>query len=140
MPNHGSQDSIIRKAEGLIDAIDRTPEVQVMLEAERDALGQPLTEVKLLKARQQELTAQRQEVTQLLHEALKRLKDAAMTFRTVVRGKLGIRNERLVQFGVAPLRPRPRQPTVLVVEKPSDGEASGTKPGASTSPSAKPVV
>ena len=59
-----------------------------------------------------------------------------MTFRTVVRGKLGIRNERLVQFGVAPLRPRPRQPVVVVVEKPPDGEAAGTKPGASTSPPA----
>jgi hypothetical protein len=140
MPNHGSQDSIIRGAEGLIDAIDRTPEVQVELEKEREALAQPLAEAKFLKARQEELTAQRQEVTQLFHASLKRLKDAAMTFRTVVRGKLGIRNERLVQFGVAPLRKRPRPPQVIVLEKPSDGEASGTKPGASTSPSSKPVA
>jgi hypothetical protein len=29
--------------------------------------------------------------------------------RTVIRGEVGIRSEKLVEFGIAPLRPRPRR-------------------------------
>jgi len=36
-------------------------------------------------------------------------KERAMIFRSVVRGKIGPRNERLVHFKVAPLRKRPRK-------------------------------
>lgn len=136
MPEIKTQDGLIRGCEGLLDAAARSPDVQAELSKEIAAVAEPLTEVKLLKARQQELTAQRQEVTQQLDMALARLRDAAIVFRSVVRGKLGIRNERLVHFRVPPLRKRsPRKR-----EKPPDGEAAGTVPDASASPPIKPVV
>lgn len=122
--------------EGLIEAAERSPDVQPSIESERHSLAESLVEVQGLKARQQELTAQRQEVTQQLTTAVTRGKEVAMRVRSVVRGKLGPRNERLVHFKVAPLRKRPRR----TVQKPSDGETPGTVPGAVASPPVKPVV
>ena len=100
-------------------------------------MQESLTEVKTLKVRQEELTAQRQETTQKLTAALERLQEAGMQLRALVRAKLGLRNERLVQFNVAPLRKRSRGRVIVVekVGKPVNGE-----PAETNSPSAKPVA
>ena len=129
-----SQNDIIRVHEGLVDAVDRSPDIQPEIEKERQAVQEGVGEVKGLKARQEELTAQRQEVTQKLTDAMRRLKEAGMVLRTLVKAKLGLRNERLVHFDVAPLRKRSRG-KVIVVEKPVNG-----KPVETDSPSAKPVA
>lgn len=123
MPNPKSQADIITDIRQLLEATERTPEVRALVEAEREALAQSMTLITSLKARQQELTALRQEVTQKLGAALTEGKERAMIFRSVVRGKLGIRNERLVHFKVAPLRKRPRKK--VPVEKVAAGEAAG---------------
>jgi len=112
MPNLKSQADIITDIQGLLDATERTPEVRALIEAEREALAQSMTLITSLKARQEELTALRQEG-----------KERAMIFRSVVRGKLGIRNERLVHFKVAPLRKRPRKKVPM--EKVVAGEVVG---------------
>jgi hypothetical protein len=138
MPSARTQDTIIREAEGLLDATERSPDIQPEVEKERKVLSDSLVEVKSVKARQQELTAQRQDVTQQLTAALARLRDAVLVFRSVVKGKIGPRSERLVHFKVAPLRKRSRKRGILE-KPPPDGEVAGTKPGASASPSAKPV-
>jgi len=137
MPSARTQDTIIREAEGLLDATERSPDIQPEVEKERKVLSDSLTQVKSLKARQQELTAQRQDVTQQLNVAMARLRDAVLVFRSIVKGKIGPRSERLVHFKVTPLRKRSRKR--IVPEKPPDGEVAGTKPGASASPPAKPV-
>ena len=137
MPSARTQDTAIREAEGLLDAAERSPDIQPEIDKERKVLSESLTEVKTLKARQQELTAQRQDVTQQLNVAMARLRDAALVFRSVVKGKIGPRSERLVHFKVSPLRKRSRKR--IVPEKPPDGEVAGTSPGASASPPAKPV-
>ena len=134
MPTARSQDDVIRLHERLLEAAARSPDVQPAIEPERQVVQVFLTEVKTLKARQEELTAQRQEVTQLLTDAMRRLKDAGMVFRALVKAKLGVRNERLVHFEVAPLRKRSRG-KVVFVEKPVNGERVETD-----SPSAKPVA
>ena len=138
MPSN-SQANLLRTTEAILDAADRTPEVQPDIERERQAVVQAQAGVKSLKARQEELTAQRQEVTQQLKTAIVRLEDTLMIFRAVVKGKLGPRNERLVHFKMAPLRKRsPRSQANGLVKLPA-GEASGTKPEAVASPPAKPV-
>jgi hypothetical protein len=137
MPTN-SQPVLIRNTEALLEAADRTPEVQPDVERLRLAVVQELGEVKTLKARQEELTAQKQEVTQKLRAAIERLEDVSIIFRAVVKGKLGPRNERLVQFKVAPLRRRSRSKAAALVKLP-DGKASDTKPDTSVSPPAKPV-
>lgn len=138
MPSARAQDSIIRDIEGLIEADDRNPETKQELAKERQVLETSLLEVKSLKARQQELTALRQEVTQQLNAAFQRGRDAAISYRSVTRAKVGPRNERLVHYKIAPLRKRSRKQKVVFVKDPG-GEASGTKPDAVTSPPAKPI-
>ena len=130
MPSPSSQADIVVDATGLVEAVQRNPELQPSIEAEHQELEKSLAEVQGLKARQQELTALRQETTQLLFKALGRTKEAAIRVRAVVKGKIGPRSERLVHFKVAPIRKRPRKP----VEKPPEGE-----PGSPPPPPTEPV-
>ena len=138
MPSARGQDSMIRDIEGLIEADERNPETQQELAKERQGLVTSMSDIKTLKARQQELTALRQEVTQQLTAAFLRGRDAAISYRSAVRAKFGPRNERLVHYKIAPLRKRSRKQKVVFVKEPG-GEASGTKPDAVASPPAKAV-
>ena len=112
MPNVNSIADFIRDNEGLLDAAERSPEIRDAVEPERQGLAVSLAETKLFKARQEELTALRQETTQQLNASVARTRDAAMRFRAAVKAKLGPRSERLVHFNVAPLRKRPRKPVI----------------------------
>jgi hypothetical protein len=69
-----------------------------------------LPQIKETKARQDSLTAARQETTQTLNKLLVEVRDLAIRLRAVVKSNLGPKSERLVQFGVAPLRKRTRKP------------------------------
>ena len=138
MPSARAQDSIIRDIEGLIEADDRNPETQQELARERQGLVTSMSDIKTLKARQQELGALRQEVTQQLKTAFERGRDAAISYRSAVRAKFGPRNERLVHYKIAPLRKRSRRQKVVFVKDPG-GEASGTRPDALASPPVKLV-
>ena len=124
MPSLNSHADIIRDWEMLLDAAERSPEVLEGIVVERDAMAQALGEVRTLKARQDELTALRQQVTQQLNDAVTRGKETAIRLRAVVKAKFGPKSERLVHFKVAPLRRRPRKP--LVVEKLPARELPGT--------------
>ena len=125
MPSLNAFADIIRDWEMLLDAAERSPEVLAGIDLERQAVAQLLAEVRLLKARQDELTALRQQVTQQLKDAVARGKDAAMQLRAVVKAKFGLRNERLVHFKVAPIRRRTRRRADE--EKPPDGEVSAAR-------------
>jgi len=138
MPTLTSQADIALDWRGLIDATDKNPDLLPIVQGERDALEQFLETFGTLKATQDELTAMRQEVTQKLLATLAQGKEVAIRIRSVVRGKIGPRSERLAQFKVPPIRSRPRKPVVEL--PPPGGEEVGTKPGASVSPSTKPVV
>lgn len=127
MPSLNAYADIIRDWEMLLDASERSPEVQKGIEDERQALTLLLAEVRGLKARQDELTALRQQVTQKLKDAVARGKEAAIQLRAVAKAKFGPRNERLVHFKVAPLRRR--------IRKNGDGE----KPPPEEVPAAKPA-
>ena len=124
MPSPTSQADIVVDAEGLLEAIQRNPELQPSIVEEHQELEKALGVVQGLKAQQQEHTALRQETTQLLLKALERLREATMRVRAVVKGKLGPRSERLVHFKVAPLRRRGRKP----VEKPPEEEPENPTP------------
>jgi hypothetical protein len=126
MPSLNSFADIIRDWELLLDAAARSPEVQKGIEEERQIVEQVLAEVKTLKARQDELIALRQQVTQQLKETVVRGKEAAIQLRAVVKAKFGPRNERLVHFKVAPLRRRVRKR--VDGEKPPPEEVPAAKP------------
>jgi len=137
MASRNSYADVVTDWGKLLEAAQRSPDVQPSIDSERQTLAQLLTEVQDLKARQDELTAQRQDVTQQLTASVKRGKDVAIQIRSVVKGKIGPRSERLVHFKVAPLRKRQRRP--VVVETPG-GENPGTVAGAQASPSDPPAA
>jgi hypothetical protein len=116
MPTPKSQADIIAHLEGLLEAAERSPDLRLLIETERQPLAESLGLIKGLKARQEQLGALRQEVTQQLGVALVEAMERAIVFRSVVRGKVGPRSERLVHFKTAPLRKRPRKKKVA--EKP----------------------
>ena len=133
MPKINSYPDVTDDWVGVLDASEKSPDLQPLIEADRQELRQVLGEVQGLKGRQSELNALRKDITQQLRVAVARGKELAIKIRSMVRGKIGPRSELLTLWKVAPLRKRPRK------VKP-DGEAPGTAPGAAASPSTKPVV
>lgn len=138
MPTVTSFSDITTDWTGLREAVMRSPDLQPVVETELQDLDATHAEVQGLKARQEELGAQRQEVTQRLNAAIARGKEIASRIRSLARGKIGPKSERLVHFRVPPVRRRPRRP-VIVEEKLTNG-GTGTGQGTTASPSAKPVV
>ena len=110
-----------------LSAVDKTPDLQPSVETERQALIQSVAEVETLLRRQQELNALKLRATQELQEARGRGQEADIKLRSMVRGKLGHKNQLLVQFNVAPQR-KPKRKPVEEDEEPS-GEKPGTGPG-----------
>ncbi|HKH44472.1 MAG TPA: hypothetical protein VKM72_07400 [Thermoanaerobaculia bacterium] len=135
MSSINSHADLVTDLRELVEASDRSPEVKEEVAKERQEVVDSLTVIETLKARQLELSALRQETTQQLKFAVVRGKEAAMQFRATLKAKFGLRNERLVHFKVAPIRPRPRRK--LGERKPADGEVAVPQP---TPPSSKPVA
>lgn len=135
MPSKNSYTELIIDFQELIRSTEATPELLPAIEAERQVLVQVVAEVESLRTRQRELTAQKQRASQQLREAIERGKEATIQVRSVLRGKVGPKNELLTQFRVAPLRKRKRKPAEDE-EKPN-GENPGTDQGTPASPSDK---
>src|SRR3954471_7903490 len=114
--------------EELLEAMRRSPDLLPHVEEDIALLARLLTEARELKGRQNELAGLRQEVTQRLNEEMGRGKETAIGMRSMIRGKVGPRNERLVQFGIAPLRKRRRPVRSRPPEKPQGDEGSGNDP------------
>ena len=77
MTRINSHADIVTDLREIGEAIDRSPEVKDAVAKERQAVGESITEIETLKSRQIELTALRQQTTQLLKLAVARGKDAA---------------------------------------------------------------
>ncbi|PYQ65440.1 MAG: hypothetical protein DMF53_05525 [Acidobacteria bacterium] len=131
MSKDNSHADVMTDWEELMQAVQSDPEVQPTVDTDRQSLAQSLTTVQGLKARQNELQGLRQEVTQQLAAELTKGKETAIKIRSMTRGKIGPKSERLVHFKIAPLRKRPRK-AKQVVKKPAE-EAPGAHPGPSTS-------
>ena len=58
------------------------------------------------KARQKAHQNAAEKATQQLHEAMAQGREAALRLRSFLKGCLGVHNEELVRFGVAPIRKR----------------------------------
>ncbi len=99
-----TQDSIIRDLERLDLATTSNAASLVGFESDQAELKAALEAIKTLKARQEELVAQKQEITQEFNASLERGKEAASSLRSLVRGRIGRRSELLVQFRMPPIR------------------------------------
>jgi hypothetical protein len=116
MPIINSFADVVLDWEGLLTGAQENLELLPSVESHRLALEQHLQLTKTVKARQEAHTAGRQEATQELRELLVRGRELAIRFRNVVRADLGPKSERLVRFGISPLRKRTRRST------PADGK------------------
>ncbi|HVR97352.1 MAG TPA: hypothetical protein VMW27_12105 [Thermoanaerobaculia bacterium] len=92
--------------------------------SKREALEALLNRALDLKARQDSHTAVRQEITQELGVVLEEGREQARQLRGMVKGLLGTKNERLVQFSVAPLRKRGGRAKSPELKKPKEVPAA----------------
>lgn len=138
MSKDNSHADVMTDWEELMQAVQSDPEVQPTVDTDRQSLAQSLTTVQGLKARQNELQGLRQEVTQQLAAELTKGKETAIKIRSMTRGKIGPKSERLVHFKVAPLRKHPRKPKepTQAVKEPAGG-ATEANSGPSAAPSGK---
>jgi hypothetical protein len=109
MPNLNSYADQFRDWDQLLQAFIDNAEVLAPAEPQRAALEKTLTTLRDLKARQDSHTAVRQQMTQDLTTLVHDGREQARRLRGMVKGLLGTKNERLVQFKVAPIRSRPRK-------------------------------
>lgn len=118
-PRKSSQPELIRQSEKLLSAIESNPTLLPDLSDLTGPLQQTLDEIKALSTRQETLKADKQKATQDLRAAFDRARDQAIQIRAAVKSRLGPRTEKLVEFQVAPLRPRARTTKRAPVPAPS---------------------
>ena len=106
MPNTDSFPKVTRDWEGVLAAAEENAASLPDVQSERTALTESLVKVRSLKDRQESFSAAKQEATQELNKVLAEGRQIAEKLRDAAKFKIGRRNARLVQFGVAPLRKR----------------------------------
>ncbi len=109
MPDNTSLADTVLEADQALAAIAANAEVLPSVEKHRAPLEEAVKELKTLNTRQQTLIADKQKVTQDLKVAVRRVKDLLIHLRAAVRSDIGPRSEKLVEFKIAPLRPRLRK-------------------------------
>jgi hypothetical protein len=134
MSKVSSHADIMADWDELLEAIQSNPDLQPLVDTERQTLVKLLADAQGFKARQNELKGLRQEVTQNLADTVAKGKVTVTAIRSMLRGKVGPKSERLVHFKIAPLRKRPRKSTDKTAKKPVGG-APGVTPGSSATPS-----
>jgi hypothetical protein len=127
MPNVQSYKTVVPELEGLVSAAEENLANLPDVTNELNALKSVLVDVKALKAKQESLTAGRQEATQNLQNALADGQNVAQKLRDAAKFGIGRRSERLVQFGVSPLRQRRRKSTAATPE-PEDPASEAPPP------------
>jgi hypothetical protein len=98
-----------RDWQGLLQAFLDNATTLAAADPQRQMLELSLAKVLEIKARQDSHAAVRQQTTQELEEAMREGREHARRLRGMAKGILGTKNERLVQFKVAPIRSRPRK-------------------------------
>ncbi len=97
---------VFRDWEGCLEATVDNAALLASVEPLRISLQDFLVQGKALKVRQASLTGNKQRVTQELKAVIKDGKEAARRLRLAIKATIGTDNEQLVQFNVAPRRPR----------------------------------
>ena len=105
MPNQAYSD-VTTDAEQILTSSAANPSLQPIVEKHRPQIEEDLKEIKALKALQKTLTADKQKTSKDLQAALRRLKELVIFLRAAIRGDMGPRTEKLVEYGIAPLRKR----------------------------------
>jgi hypothetical protein len=124
---NNSYDNTIGGWERLLAAVDQCERMFPSADSCRSALEWHLQEAKAAKARQVQYSAERQRASLDLRLEIAAGGETASRLRSLVTAVLGKRDERLVQFGVAPLRKRSRK-SRTAKEEPSSSGSGGPEP------------
>lgn len=95
--------------EQLHTAITKNPDLVPSTEKYRGPLETALASIRTLLWAQKTLIADKQKVTQELRAAVQEGRNLAINVRSIAKGEVGSRSEKLVEFGIAPLRPRKKR-------------------------------
>ncbi|HEX4962232.1 MAG TPA: hypothetical protein VF173_15460 [Thermoanaerobaculia bacterium] len=113
---------VIADWEALLAAMAANAAALQELEANRAAFEDHVAKTKAAKARQDAQRAGRQDATQELNKLVLDGRELAAQLRVQVKAKIGRKSEKLVQFGIAPLRKAaPRK-----VKTPTEGAPAPT--------------
>lgn len=108
MPIINAQAKVFRSWEGQLSACVAQAASLPNVEPLKNELQDILNQTRLVKSQQETTSAQRQGQTQELKALIKKGQETARRLRAYAKSQLGPNNEMLVQFGVAPTRPRGR--------------------------------
>ena len=114
-----SYEQSITRASDLLTAVDNHGALLLDPTLHRAALAETLRRLQTLREHRRKLEAERQSATQQFNAELRSLTDLTSHIRTIIKGNLGLRNEKLKLFGIPPLGPRPRRRGRF--EKPIEG-------------------
>jgi peptidoglycan hydrolase CwlO-like protein len=127
MPKINTYGDAVADAQRLLAAMNENAAMLPSLDTERSELESMLVKVQEAKSRQDFHDSERQRATQDLLVAIGRYKEAAIQVRATARGALGVRNAKLAQFRVAPLRRRKSRtapaPTIATIKTPAEPAA-----------------
>ena len=126
MPHKASHADIITDAEQLTAATEVNQDMLPSVEKHRAPVVQTLAEIKALKTLQKTQIADKQKTTVDLRDAIRRLQEQTIFLRAAIRGDIGPRTEKLVEFGIAPMRKRGRR--AKPVEVPEERELRAVSP------------
>ena len=110
MPESNSYADAVNEWEELLTAIEQNSDDLPQLEIPRQRLQTLLTQIRAYAAEQAALTASRQQATKRVTFLLTQGRKLSTVLRTSVREHYGNRSEKLAEFGLQPLRSRPRNP------------------------------
>jgi hypothetical protein len=117
---------IVLDSDKLIAAVTTNAALLPNIEELRVPLEQAVAEVRAVSVRQQNLTGDRQKATQDLKAAVARARDLTIELRAAVKSKLGVRNEKLTEFRIQPLRKRQRTPKTAITPPPASCSPTGS--------------
>jgi len=109
MPIINAQAKVFRSWEGQLTACTAQAASLPNVEPLKNELQDILNQTRVVKSQQETTSAQRQGQTQELKALIKKGQETARRLRAYAKSQLGPNNEMLVQFGVAPTRPRGRK-------------------------------
>ena len=119
MASNNAYGPIFRELESLENACRAAQEFLPDIESVLAPLAAMIADLKALKSRQETLEGERQQTTQMIRQRLDEAKEQARRVRGFVKSRLGTKNERLNQFGAAPIRKRGSRKPTPEVEPPA---------------------
>ena len=109
MPKSKSYAETVNGLEELLTALNANSGDLPQLDLPRQRLQTLLDQIRSFAVEQAALTASRQQATERIYALLGQSRKLATVLRTVVREHYGNRSQKIVEFGLQPLRTRPRR-------------------------------